>query len=122
MFLDQGSFTPEHLVFFAASPTLTSRYKSFHAMGNPGRHNLSHESHTMPLIKDSSMKRRPITLIEVLQPRPIQATPERARVTRTVVQPEIDSFELMEAQGSAGQKSARTGRRTAGMVPQFSGA
>lgn len=73
-------------------------------------------------MKDSFMKRRPLTLIEVLQPRPIQATPERARVTRTVIQPEVDSFELLEAQGNGGQKSALAGRRAAGMAPQLGGA
>ncbi len=55
------------------------------------------------------MKRRPITLIEVLQPQPIQNTPERARATRTIIQPEIDSFELSEAQLAQG-KSTRAGR------------
>lgn len=68
------------------------------------------------------MKRRPITLIEVLQPRPIQATPERARVTRTVVQPEIDTFELLEAQSSGGKKSVRAVTQVSGGVPHFGGA
>lgn len=67
------------------------------------------------------MNRRPLTLIEVLQPRSFKATPERARVTRTVVQPEIDSFELLEAQGGAAQKSALAARR-AGTAGQLAGA
>ncbi|MDP1605555.1 MAG: hypothetical protein Q8L93_02750 [Rhodocyclaceae bacterium] len=49
------------------------------------------------------MNTRRLTLIEVLQPQCFKTTPERSRVTRTVVQPEIDSFEQMEAQ--AGRRS-----------------
>lgn len=52
------------------------------------------------------MNHRPLTLIEVLQPQCFKATPERSRVTRTIVQPEIDSFEQREAQ----KKSALAGR------------
>jgi hypothetical protein len=55
------------------------------------------------------MNRRRLTLIEVLQPRRFQGTPERSRVTRTIVQPEIDAFEEQEARSSA-QKSALAGR------------
>lgn len=56
------------------------------------------------------MKIRPLSLIEVLQPRAFGNTPERTRVTRTIVQPEIDAFEQMEATGNQG-KSALAGRR-----------
>ncbi|MBA3032847.1 MAG: hypothetical protein KKF85_05795 [Gammaproteobacteria bacterium] len=52
------------------------------------------------------MNRRQLTLIEVLQPQCFNNTPERSRVTRTIVQPEIDSFEQMEAQANATEKSA----------------
>lgn len=55
------------------------------------------------------MNRRRLTLIEVLQPRRFQGTPERSRVTRTIIQPEIDAFEEQEARLSA-QKSALAGR------------
>ncbi|MDI6745792.1 MAG: hypothetical protein QMD17_01485 [Rhodocyclaceae bacterium] len=47
------------------------------------------------------MNRRRLTLIEVLQPQSFNNTPERSRVTRTIVQPEIDTFEQMEAQANA---------------------
>ncbi|MDO8959746.1 MAG: hypothetical protein Q7U85_08445 [Rhodocyclaceae bacterium] len=57
------------------------------------------------------MNRRRLTLIEVLQPQCFKTTPERSRVTRTIVQPEIDSFEQMEAQASATEKSAAAERR-----------
>lgn len=57
------------------------------------------------------MNRRRLTLIEVLQPKSFQATPERARVTRTIVQPEIDMFELEEAGIGNGEKSASAVRR-----------
>lgn len=67
------------------------------------------------------MNRRPLTLIEVLQPRSFKATPERNRVTRTIVQPEIDSFELLEAQGGSAQKSALAGRHI-GAAAQLAGA
>lgn len=66
------------------------------------------------------MKHRPITLIEVLQPRAFQGTPERARVTRTITQPEIDAFEQMEA-SAAQAKSAAATRRAAKLAPQISG-
>jgi hypothetical protein len=55
------------------------------------------------------MNRTRLTLIEVLQPRRFQGTPERSRVTRTIVQPEIDAFEEQEARIAA-QKSALAGR------------
>lgn len=64
------------------------------------------------------MNRKSISLIEVLQPKAFRITPERARVTRTIVQPEIDSFELMEAQvatskGKLAQEMRQTSLRTA---------
>jgi len=59
------------------------------------------------------MNRRSISLIEVLQPKYFQVTPERARATRTIVQPEIDSFEQMEAQAAGRGKSALAGRQLA---------
>jgi hypothetical protein len=43
------------------------------------------------------MNTRHPTLIEILQPRPVPAHPKRTAVTRTIVQPEIDEFEQMEA-------------------------
>ncbi len=56
---------------------------------------------------------RRLTLIEVLQPRSFKATPERSRVTRTIVQPEIDAFEQMEAQaGNTAEKSALVERQS----------
>lgn len=61
------------------------------------------------------MNRRGLTLIEVLQPRRFQGTPERTRVTRTIVQPEIDAFEEQEAR-SATQKSVLAGRHAAEAV------
>lgn len=65
------------------------------------------------------MNRRRLTLIEVLQPRAFGATPERARVTRTILQPEVDAFELMEAQIAAAQeKSAPTGRQSHAALSQ----
>jgi hypothetical protein len=64
------------------------------------------------------MNRRRLTLIEVLQPRRFQGTPERSRVTRTIVQPEIDAFEEAEAR-NAPQKSVLTGRHTAEAVAQL---
>ena len=57
------------------------------------------------------MNRRRLTLIEVLEPRSFKTTPERSRVTRTIVQPEIDSFEEMEAKSSGTEKSVMAGRR-----------
>lgn len=58
------------------------------------------------------MNCRRLTLIEVLQPRRYQGTPERSRVTRTIVQPEIDAFEEQEAR-SAAQHAALAGRPAA---------
>ncbi len=74
------------------------------------------------------MNRRRLTLIEVLEPRCFHATPERSRVTRTIVQPEIDSFEQIEAQSeaaaAAAEKSALAGRRATAIssphTPPFS--
>ncbi len=51
------------------------------------------------------MNRRQMTLIEVLQPRSFQITPERSRVTRTIVQPEVDAFEQQEALAAAQQSA-----------------
>lgn len=56
------------------------------------------------------MKIRPLSLIEILQPRAFCNTPERARVTRTIVQPEIDAFEQVEA-GNGQGKVALAGHR-----------
>jgi hypothetical protein len=62
------------------------------------------------------MNSRRLTLIEVLQPQCFSATPERSRVTRTILQPEIDAFEQREAQAGAADKSVlATGRR--GVAP-----
>lgn len=49
------------------------------------------------------MNRRGVSLIEILQPPRYQITPERARVTRTIIQPEIDSFEAEEARSRSQQ-------------------
>jgi hypothetical protein len=68
------------------------------------------------------MNRRSISLIEVLQPRSFQITPERAQVTRTIVQPEIDTFEQMEAQAAGKGKLALAGRQTAQVPAQMAGA
>lgn len=62
------------------------------------------------------MNTRRLTLIEVLQPRAFGVTPERARVTRTILQPEVDAFEQMEAQAAAQEKSAVAGRQIAPAV------
>ncbi|MEW6164023.1 MAG: hypothetical protein AB1642_03075 [Pseudomonadota bacterium] len=67
------------------------------------------------------MNRRRISLIEVLQPQSFQATPERMRVTRTIVQPEIDAFEQTEAQAAGKGKSALAGRQSVQIAPQASG-
>jgi hypothetical protein len=67
------------------------------------------------------MNRRSISLIEVLQPRAFQATPERARATRTIMQPEIDSFEQMEAQAAAKGKSGLAGRQAVQGSRQLAG-
>jgi hypothetical protein len=64
------------------------------------------------------MNCRRLTLIEVLQPRRFQGTPERSRVTRTIVQPEVDAFEEQEAQVAA-QKSALAGRHAAEATAQL---
>jgi hypothetical protein len=72
------------------------------------------------------MNRRPLTLIEVLQPQCFKSTPERSRVTRTIVQPEIDAFEQQEAQGGSPEKSALAARChkpvPRPMLPQLAGA
>lgn len=68
------------------------------------------------------MNRRRLTLIEVLQPQCFKATPERSRVTRTILQPEIDAFEQMEAKAGKSEKSALAGRHTGAMTPQLVGA
>ncbi|MCX8085879.1 MAG: hypothetical protein N3C63_03145 [Rhodocyclaceae bacterium] len=53
------------------------------------------------------MNRPQPSLIEILQPRVFQVTPERARVTRTIVQPEIDAFEQREAEEAKKSAPAR---------------
>jgi hypothetical protein len=63
-----------------------------------------------------------LTLIDVLQPKSFRITPERARVTRTIVQPEIDAFEQMEAQVANKGKSALAGRQSVEMATQLAGA
>lgn len=70
------------------------------------------------------MNGRRLTLIEVLQPKRFQATPERSRVTRTIVQPEIDAFEQVELGAGGTEQSAATGRRATGgdRLVEFAGA
>lgn len=54
------------------------------------------------------------TLIDILQPRRFAAHPARTKVTRTIVQPEIDEFERSLAKAGNGGKSpaaARSARR-----------
>lgn len=72
------------------------------------------------------MNYRRLTLIEVLQPQCFQATPERARVTRTIVQPEIDIFEQKEELARETEKSPLMPRpasvRMAAAQPQPAGA
>jgi len=68
------------------------------------------------------MNRRRLTLIEVLQPQCFKTTPERSRVTRTIVQPEIDAFEQMEAKTGGTEKSAQEGRRANTLAPQLASA
>jgi len=63
------------------------------------------------------MNRRRLTLIEVLEPQSFKATPERSRVTRTIVQPEIDSFKEMEAKTGGTEKSVMAGRRMNATAP-----
>lgn len=65
------------------------------------------------------MNAQRLTLIEVLQPRSFRNTPERARVTRTILQPEVDAFEQREAEL---QKSAPAGRRASAAASQISAA
>lgn len=64
------------------------------------------------------MNRTRLTLIDVLQPRRFQGTPERTRVTRTIVQPEVDAFEEQEARLAA-QQSALAGRHPAETVARI---
>ncbi|MFN3883996.1 MAG: hypothetical protein ACK4Q4_04450 [Rhodocyclaceae bacterium] len=59
------------------------------------------------------MNRPQPSLIEILQPRSFQITPERARVTRTIVQPDVDAFEQREAE--IAQKSAPAARAPAAL-------
>lgn len=66
------------------------------------------------------MQRRRLSLIEVLQPRSFRDTPERTRVTRTIVQPEIDAFEQLEAAGKG--KAARTSRGATAPAPRSAAA
>lgn len=65
------------------------------------------------------MNRSRLTLIDVLQPRSYATTPERSRVTRTIVQPEVDSFEQMENLAASEQKSAPAGRHTRSVEVQL---
>lgn len=65
------------------------------------------------------MYRRHLTLIEVLQPQSYRSTPERSRVTRTIVQPEIDAFEQREAEI---QKSPHAGRQSERVSSQLTAA
>jgi len=53
------------------------------------------------------MNARHPTLIEILQPRRYDANPARAKVTRTILQPEIDEFEknLAATDGAGAAKS-----------------
>jgi hypothetical protein len=68
------------------------------------------------------MTRRHLTLIDVLQPQSFRSTPERSRVTRTIVQPEVDTFEQQEAEVQKRlKKSALTGRH-AEVAQQFTAA
>lgn len=55
------------------------------------------------------MNHNRISLLDILQPRQFKITPERLKVTRTIIQPEIDAFEAQEAQPSA-RNSALTPR------------
>lgn len=65
------------------------------------------------------MNRRRLTLIEVLQPQSFRSTPERSRVTRTILQPEVDSFEQREAEQ---QKAGAAGRRSGNTATQLTAA
>ncbi|MDI6748567.1 MAG: hypothetical protein QMD73_00130 [Rhodocyclaceae bacterium] len=62
------------------------------------------------------MNRTRISLIDVLQPRQFKVTPERSKVTRTIIQPEIDAFEEQEALLAA-QKSALAESTTSRRAP-----
>jgi hypothetical protein len=69
------------------------------------------------------MTRRHLTLIDVLQPQSFRNTPERSRVTRTIVQPEIDVFEQQEAETQEHRKkSALAGRRPEATTVQLTAA
>jgi hypothetical protein len=57
-----------------------------------------------------AMNRHSISLLDILQPRQFKMTPERSKVTRTIIQPEIDVFEEQEARLAA-QKSALSTRQ-----------
>lgn len=64
------------------------------------------------------MNRSQLTLIDVLQPRRFQGTPERTRVTRTIVQPEVDTFEEQEARLAA-RNSALAGKHAGEVMAQI---
>lgn len=57
------------------------------------------------------MNRSRLSLIDILQPRSYAATPERSKVTRTIVQPEIDAFEEMETLAAAKQPAPGNPRK-----------
>jgi len=57
------------------------------------------------------MNRNRISLLDILQPRQFKTTPERSKVTRTIIQPEIDTFEAQEALQAAAPKTALEKRR-----------
>jgi hypothetical protein len=63
------------------------------------------------------MNTRQPTLIEVLFPRCFPTNPVRTKVTRTILQPEIDQFEKAEAAAMAGHgpetRSVRAGAAAA---------
>jgi hypothetical protein len=61
------------------------------------------------------MNGRQPTLIDILQPRHFAANPARTKVTRTIVQPEIDEFEknLAKGAGTGGGKSLARSRSAA---------
>ena len=61
------------------------------------------------------MNARHPTLIDILRPRHFAGNAARAKVTRTILQPEVDEFEQKLAAGdgtSAAKRSARPTRRT----------
>lgn len=68
------------------------------------------------------MTRRQLTLIEVLQPQSYGSHPARSRVTRTILQPEIDAFNECEAEllpRPQSKKSAPATRHANSTASQF---